>query len=374
MPTCTALAHHLVKVDSVDALNSTIQQLCAEDAVVIIDHQLITLYPLMYQHLSSSKTILGLLPVTAGEALKTLERYTEITQQILDLGIHRQTTLIAIGGGTVTDFGGFVAATLLRGLSWLAIPTTLTGMIDAAIGGKVGINTPAGKNLIGGFHSPQHVLIAPEWLSSFTTSELLSHCGELIKYGLMCPKLNQLILAGTPPHDPSLIRQCIELKYRYVDADPLEHNSTPTNLNRAALNLGHTIAHALELSYELSHSSAVLLGLLLEPYLLADSSQATAASAIAHQTAMSWQLMGAYNLQAQCSRQLKMLRVNWQPHLIYQHLQVDKKRTAHTLKIVLVNRYEISYHQLPFKQLIHRLIPLIERLHLHHSLFMIGCS
>jgi shikimate kinase/3-dehydroquinate synthase len=188
--------------------------------------------------------------VPAGEAAMTL---AVVERLWTELGLGRGGTILAFGGGSTTDVAGFVAATYLRGLPWVAVPTTLTGQVDAAIGGKTGVNTAEGKNLAGAFHSPRTVVIDPDLLSTLPERERRAGMAEVVKTGL---------LAGRPVWElpeEEMIRACAAYKAGVVLSDPYE-----TEGRRAWLNLGHTFAHALEAGsgYRVPHGEAVALGLL----------------------------------------------------------------------------------------------------------------
>ena len=188
--------------------------------------------------------------VPPGEEAKTLA-VVEGLWRGLSLG--RDGAIVAFGGGSTTDVAGFVAATYLRGIDWIAVPTTLTGQVDAAIGGKTGINTAEGKNLAGAFHFPGQVVVDPGVLTTLSDEERRSGLAEVVKTGL---------LAGGEPWalpEEEMIRACAAYKAGVVLSDPYE-----TEGRRAWLNLGHTFAHALEAGsgYRVSHGEAVALGLL----------------------------------------------------------------------------------------------------------------
>jgi shikimate kinase/3-dehydroquinate synthase len=191
-----------------------------------------------------------LLTVPAGEAAKTVATAERLWR---DLRLDRAGTIVAFGGGCTTDAAGFVAATYLRGVDWIAVPTTLVGQVDAAIGGKTAINLPEGKNLVGAFHWPAQTLIDPGLLETLPERERRAGMAEVVKTGL---------LAGEPYWDlpePELVRRCAAYKTAVCLRDPHEHG------DRAVLNLGHTFAHALEAAggYDrVSHGDAVALGLL----------------------------------------------------------------------------------------------------------------
>jgi shikimate kinase / 3-dehydroquinate synthase len=189
-------------------------------------------------------------PVPAGEAAKRVEVARGLWET---LELDRGDMLVAYGGGTTKDVAGFVAATYKRGVSWIAWPTTLVGQVDAAIGGKTGIDLDTGKNLVGAFHYPTEVLIDPELLKTLPDEERRAGMGEVVKTGL---------LAGRPLWelpDEEMVRSCAAFKAAVCLADPFEQTG-----RRAILNLGHTFAHALEAAsgFELRHGDAVALGLL----------------------------------------------------------------------------------------------------------------
>jgi len=169
-----------------------------------------------------------------------------------ELRLDRRGTLVALGGGTTTDAAGFAAATWLRGIDWVAVPTTLVGQVDAAIGGKTAIDLPGGKNLVGAFHWPVRIVIDPALLETLPEEELLNGRAELVKTGL---------LAGEPLWELPLgdaVRRCAAFKAAVCLRDPHDLGE------RNQLNLGHTFAHALEAAagFELPHGRAVALGLL----------------------------------------------------------------------------------------------------------------
>ncbi|MBD0329447.1 MAG: 3-dehydroquinate synthase [Thermoleophilia bacterium] len=184
----------------------------------------------------------------SGEAAKGIAACAALWEE---LGLERGGTLVALGGGALTDAAGFVAATYLRGIAWAPVPTTLVGQVDAAIGGKTAIDVAAGKNLVGAFHWPARVVADPALLASLSPEERRNGLAEVVKTGL---------LAGAPLWelpDPDLVRACAAHKAAVCLRDPLDRGP------RASLNLGHTFAHALEAGagYALAHGDAVALGL-----------------------------------------------------------------------------------------------------------------
>jgi shikimate kinase / 3-dehydroquinate synthase len=216
------------------------------DASVIADERVASLYELPIVAGVTLSTHL----VPAGEPAKTLAVVERLWNE-LELG--RNGWIVGFGGGSTTDVAGFTAATYLRGLHWVAVPSTLVGMVDAAIGGKTGVNTEQGKNLAGAFHFPYEVRIDPRFLATLPAEERRAGMAEVVKTGL---------LAGNPlwelPED-AMVRACAAFKAAVVLSDPYERKG-----RRAILNLGHTFAHALEAAsgYDLRHGDAVALGLL----------------------------------------------------------------------------------------------------------------
>ncbi|TML72478.1 MAG: 3-dehydroquinate synthase [Actinobacteria bacterium] len=188
--------------------------------------------------------------VPAGEGAKTPEVAERLWRE---LRLDRRGTLGALGGGCVTDVAGFAAATYLRGIPWVAVPTTLLAQVDAAIGGKTAIDLPEGKNLVGAFHWPQRTLIDAGLLATLPEEERREGTAEVVKTGLLAGEA----LWELP--EPELVRRCAAFKAAICLRDPLDRGE------RAMLNLGHTFAHALEAAggYErVRHGSAVALGLL----------------------------------------------------------------------------------------------------------------
>lgn len=187
------------------------------------------------------------------EEEKTLETYERAVEFFLKQGISRNSTLYVFGGGATTDFGGFVASTILRGISWVAIPTTLLAMIDGSIGGKVALNMPQGKNLIGAFHNPDKIFICGDFLSSLSEKEWISGKGEVLKYGFLSKEISELILKKASIDEIAFA--CAKFKTEIVERDFYERGE------RLNLNLGHTLGHAFEKNLKIPHGHAVTMGL-----------------------------------------------------------------------------------------------------------------
>ena len=195
-----------------------------------------------------------------GEAGKTLAELERAASALLRAGATRRTLVVALGGGAVSDAAGFLAATYMRGVPWVAVPTTLLAMVDAAIGGKTAVNLPAAKNAVGAFHPPEAVLADPAALETLPDRELASGKGEVLKYGALQPALLGSFagLAAGERLDPAVIATCARIKVDVVEADPTERGP------RKLLNLGHTFGHGVEAAGRFSRytpGEAVAIGL-----------------------------------------------------------------------------------------------------------------
>ncbi|MGK2286846.1 3-dehydroquinate synthase [Pedomonas sp. V897] len=206
----------------------------------------------------------------AGEASKSFPHLEWLAGQLLELGIERKDAVVALGGGVIGDLVGFAAAILRRGCPFVQIPTTLLSQVDSSVGGKTGINTPQGKNLIGAFHQPKLVLIDTDIIDTLPRRELLAGYAEIVKYGLIndagffawLEENGKDVLAGDPVKRAHAIAVSCRAKAAVVEADEFETKGT-----RALLNLGHTFGHALEAekgySGDLLHGEGVALGMVL---------------------------------------------------------------------------------------------------------------
>jgi len=206
---------------------------------------------------SLNSTSVLVVATPSGEAAKSPEYLLQMWDVCATFGLTRSDAIVGIGGGSTTDLSGFVAATWLRGISWYAIPTSLAGMVDAAIGGKTGVNSAHGKNLIGSFNSPQSVIIDSSFLSSLSSRDFNAGMAEVIKAGFIAnPKILELA-ADAKANVKELIWLSIEVKARVVSVDFKESRE------REILNYGHTLGHAIEKleDYKLRHGEAVAIGL-----------------------------------------------------------------------------------------------------------------
>jgi 3-dehydroquinate synthase len=222
-------------------------------------------------HLEKIKSVLqasGFEPkvviVPAGEAHKNLETISALWKSFLENGLDRKSTVIALGGGVVTDMAGFAASTYMRGINWIAVPTTLLSMVDASLGGKTGFDLPEGKNLIGAFYPPKLVLADTQLLSTLPEAELISGMAEVVKHGIISdPELFNLCSRGldwVKNNLEEVVKRAMAVKIKVIEEDPYEKGI------RAALNLGHTVGHAVELvsKFKLRHGEAVAIGTVAE--------------------------------------------------------------------------------------------------------------
>lgn len=217
--------------------------------------------------LAESAFDVKLLTIGAGEENKTLGTVERLYHDMLSFGLDRTSFVVSLGGGLVGDVAGFAAATYMRGIRFVQVPTTLLAQVDASVGGKVGVNLPEGKNLVGAFHQPSLVLIDPKFLQTLPERELKSGFAEVIKYGVIrdpdffsfLEGSYEDILSLKPPGVEKAIAISCEIKGHVVGADEREESGL-----RAILNFGHTVAHSLEALTDYDtyrHGEAVSIGM-----------------------------------------------------------------------------------------------------------------
>lgn len=235
-----------------------------------------------------------MITVPAGETSKTRESWIGVTDRMLSLGLGRDSVIIALGGGMIGDLAGFVAATYMRGVPYIQIPTSLLAMLDASVGAKTGVDTPAGKNLVGSFHRPAIVIIDPQLLATLPLNQLRAGLAEAIKCGAVADRDYFDWMAGSPLREllaPDgwrskallpLIARSVEIKAAVVADDERETG------RRGILNFGHTIGHAVEeaSSYSLLHGEAVAIGMVLESRLAEKAGIAEPGTAVRIQEAV----------------------------------------------------------------------------------------
>ena len=194
-----------------------------------------------------------------GEQSKNLTTYATLLNFFTENQLTRSDTVVALGGGVTGDMAGFAAATYLRGIHVLQIPTTLLAMVDSSVGGKTGVDLPAGKNLVGAFHQPVGVLCDPDVLKTLPPEVFADGAAEAIKYGVLCdePLFNLLATGAYADQMEEIIERCVTLKAAICEGDECDRGQ------RQLLNLGHTLGHAIERcsGYTLPHGHAVAVGM-----------------------------------------------------------------------------------------------------------------
>ncbi|CAB4548317.1 unannotated protein [freshwater metagenome] len=263
-----------------------------------------------------------------GEAGKSSETLLKVWSWLGAAGFTRSDLIVGIGGGAVTDFAGFAAATWLRGLDWIAIPTTVAGAVDAAIGGKTAINSDYGKNLIGSFHSPIKVVIDLNWLTTLSDRDFAAGLAEVVKAGFIADGEILNLLRGkdiqavrsNPVLVQELIERSVKVKAEVVSIDFKE------SFAREALNYGHTLGHAVELdaNYSLRHGECVSIGMAFIAQLQLDLGLISQDLADDH-----IKILSDLDLPTTYKRE------SWSKLLA--HMAVDKKSRGKTLRFVTIS-------------------------------------
>ena len=261
--------------------------------------------------------------IHAGEEHKTLETVHVLWKAFLENGLDRKSTVIALGGGVVTDLVGFAASSYMRGINWIALPTTLLGIVDASIGGKTGFDLPEGKNLIGAFYPPKLILADTRFLSTLPERELISGMAEVVKHGIISdPELFDLCQRGmdwVKNNLEDVVKHAMAVKIKVIEEDPYEKGF------RAALNLGHTVGHAVELvsKFELRHGEAIAIGTVAEARYAARVGLASQSTVEAIESTL--EALGLpIHIPAEMPREK-----------IIQAMRVDKKKNAKSIRFAL---------------------------------------
>lgn len=238
-----------------DSIIDEINKIDTDTVLIIADHQVWSLYSkdIQLEKIENKKVLFW--KASDGEKVKNITDFQNAIEFFLEKGIHRNAHLIVIGGGATSDFGGFVAATILRGIRWSVVPTTLLSMVDASIGGKVAINSKSGKNLLGAFHLPTNVWISPKFLETLPAVEKNSGLGEVLKYCFLDFTIYDLVIRKADMSE--IINECAKYKEKLTKEDLKEVGV------RKTLNLGHTFGHAIEFIYNIPHGEAVFWGIAL---------------------------------------------------------------------------------------------------------------
>lgn len=261
--------------------------------------------------------------ISDGEQHKTLSTVATLYEQFLAGGLDRSGTVLALGGGVTGDVAGFAAATFMRGVRFVQVPTTLLAMVDASVGGKTGVDLPQGKNLVGAFKQPLLVLIDPIVLTTLPVEEFRSGLAEVIKHGVIGDPDLFAELETVQHHSPlamsgAQIARSLRVKIAVVEEDPLEQG------RRAVLNLGHTVAHGLERlsGFTLRHGEAVSMGMVAAARIAAEMKRADPALVDRLETALS-----AWGLPVRCP--------SLDAGAIWEAMSHDKKRRGRRLRWVL---------------------------------------
>lgn len=272
------------------------------------------------------------LPIPDGEAGKSATVLNHIWEQLAKAGFTRSDLIVAIGGGTVTDLSGYAAASWLRGIDWVAIPTTLAGMVDASVGGKTGINSPYGKNLIGAFHSPISVIIDPSWLKTLSDRDFAAGLAEVIKCGFIDDGEILTLVAGKTLSEiransslvNNLIERSITTKAKVVSEDFKESEL------REILNYGHTFGHAIERvsDYSIRHGEAVAIGMVFVAELAASKGVIDEDLVAKHR-----EILSGVNLPVSLANVPGA--PNWES--LYAAISLDKKARGSNIRFVILN-------------------------------------
>jgi 3-dehydroquinate synthase len=237
------------------------------------------------------------LQIPDGEAAKDASVAAHCWQALGQLGFTRSDAVVTVGGGATTDMGGFVAATWLRGVEVVHLPTTLLAMVDAAVGGKTGMNTAEGKNLVGAFHEPSGVLCDLATLETLPRPELVSGMAEVVKCGFIAdPEILAIVerspadaLAPGSPQLRELVERAIQVKLDVVSADFKETGGSAGHPGREALNYGHTLGHAIERAehYRWRHGEAISIGMVFVAELARLDGRLDEETALRHRSVLS---------------------------------------------------------------------------------------
>ncbi|MEQ8815490.1 MAG: 3-dehydroquinate synthase [Thalassobaculum sp.] len=314
--------------------------LSGRKAVVVADQTVATLHlPTLVRSLEGTASAVHALTVPAGESAKSMAGLTDLLDRILAIGIDRRTVVVALGGGVTGDLAGFAAAVALRGLDFVQIPTTLLAQVDSSVGGKTGVNTRHGKNLVGAFHQPRRVLIDTAVLNTLPRRELLAGYAEVVKYGAIgdidffewLEANGRRLLDGDDDARRYAIVASCRAKAAVVAADERE----TAGGRRALLNFGHTFGHALEAmaGYDgtLLHGEAVAAGMVLAARMSARLGPCTGQDAerlAAH--------LAAVGLPAELD-QVDAAR-HWSADELLGHMTKDKKALDGRIVFVLLDR------------------------------------
>ena len=303
-------------------------------AIIISDNNVRKLYLNELVSLFYKKNIeVHKIIIRPGEKSKNLSLINNTAENLLKLNVKRNDIIYALGGGVVGDFAGFLASIILRGIKFIQVPTTLLAQVDSSVGGKTGVNSVHGKNLIGSFYQPSAVFIDPNTLKTLSEKEFLSGYSEVLKYSLINDKSffywldhnYKKIIARDSETMANIISKCCTKKAIIVKKDEKEKS------HRMLLNLGHTFAHSIEkeLNYKIRHGEAVSVGLLM-------SAKMSVLLNIAKPN--TFNLIKAHHSKLNLPISLKCLdkKKNWNAKSLVKNMLLDKKRTDKNIKFILL--------------------------------------
>ncbi len=268
----------LIDADSLSGFGEFVKERFGKiDGAVITDETVDRLYgDELTDSLEEAGHDCGKLVVEPGEGSKSPETAKNLYRDLVDMELHRDSFILAFGGGVVGDLAGFVASTFLRGIPVIQVPTTLLAQVDSSVGGKTAVNLPQGKNLVGSFHQPETVIIDPEVLSTLSPADIRSGLGEVLKYGLIRDRSffdrvieSSEIFREAEDHEEleGIIARCCEVKAEVVQEDELDFGV------RRILNFGHTLGHGIEAAAGyggIKHGEAVIWGMIGESWISRD--------------------------------------------------------------------------------------------------------
>jgi len=314
--------HHLSAMGEYDSIVGQVSSLTnfpMQNPIIVTDENVAKFHLEKLQVALNAKSII----IPAGEAHKNLETISRLWHGFVEAGLDRKSTVIALGGGVVGDMAGFAASTYMRGINWIAVPTTLLSMVDASLGGKTGFDLPEGKNLVGAFYPPKLVLADPSLLLTLSDRELRSGMAEVVKHGIISdPELFAMCNRGmdwVKGNLEEVVKRAMAVKIKVIEEDPYEKGF------RAALNLGHTVGHAVELvsKFELRHGEAIAIGMLVEAAYSARVGLATSGVVRAVQDSLS-----ALNLPIAIPKEMPREE-------IIHAMRMDKKKNAKVIRFAL---------------------------------------
>ena len=331
----SAMGEYDARVESVEQIANLFRALDLKNPILVTDENVARHHAgRVVESLLQAGFNTPVVTLPAGESHKNLETVDQLWHRFLEAGLDRRSTVIALGGGVVSDLAGFAASTYMRGVNWVALPTTLLAMADAALGGKTGFDLPEGKNLIGSFYPPRLVLADPQMLKTLPERELRSGMAEVVKHGIIAdPDLFAMCGQGmdwAKENLEQIVKRAMAVKIRIIEDDPYERGF------RATLNLGHTVGHAVELvsGFELLHGESIAIGLVTEARYA--ERIGLAPSGLADRIAATLSALGLpTEIPANLARE-DLLRA----------MRVDKKKSAQSIRFALptqIGHVELEY-------------------------------